>query len=143
MLNYVIRQEKGTRHSKRLIRNEKLLYVLLLIAFSKVDVLIMIFDAHDYVMKRAIQNSGPNKNYIILAYAIQISRPLPDEDPGPVMIPIGTLTTIPPTTEKSEVRDIFSEISPIDEQRVEQRNQNECKLQNIYETQKPIDLCSQ
>ena len=81
--------------------------------------------------------------YIILAYANQISRPLPDEDPGPVMIPIGTLTTIPPTTEKSEVRDIFSEISPIDEQRVEQRNQNECKLQNIYETQKTIDLCSQ
>ena len=59
------------------------------------------------------------------------------------MIPIEILTTTPPPTEKSEVRDIFSEISPFDEPAFKQRNQNECKLQNIYEAQKPIDLCSQ
>ena len=45
---------------------------------------------------------------------------------------IEILTTIPPPTEKSEVRDIFSEISTFDEPAFEQRNQNECKFQNIY-----------
>ena len=65
-------------------------------------------------------------------------RPLPDEDFGPVMIPI----EIPPPTETSEVRDVFSEISPFDGPGFEQRNQNECKLQNIYEAQKPINSCS-
>ena len=65
-------------------------------------------------------------------------RPLPDEDFGPVMIPI----EIPPPVETSEVRDVFSEISPFDGPGFEQRNQNECKLQNIYEAQKPINSCS-
>ena len=54
-------------------------------------------------------------------------RPLPDEDSGPVMIPI----EIPPPTETSEVRDIFSVISPLEEHTVEQRNQNECKLHTV------------
>ena len=57
------------------------------------------------------------------------------------MIPIEILTTTPSPTEKPEVRDIFSEISPFEG--FEQRNQNECKFQNIYEAQKPINLCSQ
>ena len=75
-----------------------------------------------------------------LRLGILISRPIPDEDPGPMMIPIEILTTTPTPTEKSEVRDIFSEISPFEG--FEQRNQNECKFQNIYEAQKPIDFSS-
>ena len=57
-----------------------------------------------------------------------------------MMIPIEILTTTPTPTEKSEVRDIFSEISPFEG--FEQRNQNECKFQNIYEAQKPIVFSS-
>ena len=57
-----------------------------------------------------------------------------------MMIPIENPTTTPTPTEKSEVRDIFSEISPFEG--FEQRNQNECKFQNIYEAQKPIDFSS-
>merc|ERR1719464_403416 len=42
---------------------------------------------------------------------------------------------IPPTTEKSEVRDIFSVISPLDEPAFQQRNQNE--YFNIPRAKKP------
>ena len=60
-----------------------------------------------------------------------------------MMIPIEILPTIPPPTVKSEVRDIFSEISSFNEPAFEQRNQNECKFQNIYVAQRPVNLCSQ
>ena len=59
----------------------------------------------------------------------------------PMEDPIEILPTTPTPTEKSEVPDIFSQISTFEG--FEQRNQNECKFQNIYEAQKPINLCSQ